>query len=270
MGRKYPCGICNKSVKCNQKGLKCTTCLKWIHLSCSDVSLELYNDCSEKFTGWECTNCWMKQIPFFNTSLNSSITENVHVHEDCKTDSKTSQELRYSVLSNTKGIKFMQLNVVSLLKHLDEIKLILYSNDIHICTLNETRLDASIDNHEIDIPHYSLVRKDRNRNGGGVAIYVHESINYERVEHSSLNDLEAILISIKLKNAKPLLLINWYRPPNSKSSIFDSYEDVLSFMETFHCYMILMGDINIDISKDMSCDKKKYCQINVIHEYASG
>ena len=206
----------------------------------------------------------MKHLPFHNVSISSSVDE--IVNEDLSIDLEISRDQRYDQLSNTKGIKFIQLNVVSLVRHLDEIKSILYSNDIHICALNETRLDNSINNHEIDIPHYSVVRKDRDRKGGGVAIFVHESINYEQLYHISLEKLEAILISVKFKNAKPLLVLNWYRPPNSKSNILDAYEDALSFMETFNYCMVLMGDINIDISNSLLLgDKKKYCQINNIH-----
>lgn len=46
-----------------------------------------------------------------------------------------------------------------------------------------------------------------------------------------------------------------------------SYEDIVCFMEAFNCAIILMGDINIDITQilTLSGDKKQYCQINSIH-----
>ena len=73
-------------------------------------------------------------------------------------------------------------------------------------------------------------------------------------------------LSVKFINAKPLLVLNWYRPPNSKSNILNAYEDALSFMETFNYCMVLMGDINIYISNSLLLgDKQKYCQINNIH-----
>ena len=264
MGKKFPCGVCNRSVKCNQKGLLCITCHKWIHLTCTNVPVDLYDDRTEKFINWECARCVMRYLPFHNISINSS--DEGYVNESIRSDLKDCKELTFKQLSNMKGIKFIQLNVVSLLKNLDEIKLILYNNDIHICMLNETRLDTSIDNHEIDIPGYSVVRKDRDRKGGGVAIYVHESLNYKQIEYSSLDNLEAVLISVNLKNAKPLLVLNWYRPPNSKSDVLDSYDNTLSFLEAFHCNVIVMGDINIDISKNLlTGEKKKYYEINNIH-----
>ena len=38
--------------------------------------------------------------------------------------------------------------------------------------INETRLDSSIENSEVGIPGYDLIRRDRNRNGEGGAIYL--------------------------------------------------------------------------------------------------
>ena len=39
---KFPCAVCNKPVKCNQKGLQCNTCEIWVHLKCTDLNLEQY------------------------------------------------------------------------------------------------------------------------------------------------------------------------------------------------------------------------------------
>ena len=48
---------------------------------------------------------------------------------------------------------------------------------------NETRLDGTIDNNEVNITGYDLIRKDRNRNGGGVAIYIRNVIPYTICNH---------------------------------------------------------------------------------------
>ena len=45
--------------------------------------------------------------------------------------------------------------------------------------INETWLDDKISDHEVGIDGYDLVRKDRKRTGGGVAIYIRNSINYK-------------------------------------------------------------------------------------------
>ena len=37
----------------------------------------------------------------------------------------------------------------------------------------------SVSNHEIDLDGYNLIRKDRNRHSGGVAMFVRNTINYK-------------------------------------------------------------------------------------------
>ena len=45
---------------------------------------------------------------------------------------------------------------------------------LDILVLNETRLDETISSSEISIDKYTLVRNDRTRHGGGVAMYISE------------------------------------------------------------------------------------------------
>ena len=40
---KYPCLKCTKPVKKNQKGIECSTCVKWVHLKCTNLTEEQYN-----------------------------------------------------------------------------------------------------------------------------------------------------------------------------------------------------------------------------------
>ena len=75
-----------------------------------------------------------------------------------------------------KGLFVCSLNIVSLLKHFDEIKVFLDEYKPHILGLNETRLNDDIEDDDLFIERYSIVRRDRNRNGGGVAIYISDDI----------------------------------------------------------------------------------------------
>ena len=140
----------------------------------------------------------------------------------------SSKSVKYNELCG-KGLKFLQLNVVSILKYYDEIKAILCENVIHVFALNETRLDDNIFECEIQIPHYNVIRKDRNRNDGGVLTYIHESLGSEVLKHSSLLRMESIALLIRQKNASPIVFLNWYRPPNSKAEILTDYEDFLVY-----------------------------------------
>ena len=43
---------------------------------------------------------------------------------------------------------------------------------------SETKLDSTVNDEEVEIDGYNLMRQDRNRNGGGVACFVSNSIHY--------------------------------------------------------------------------------------------
>ena len=77
-----------------------------------------------------------------------------------------------SALGHRKGMAIASLNVNSLLLHIDEIRTLIKDLGIHILAINETKLDRNIDDALVSIEGYSIKRCDRNRNGGGVALYI--------------------------------------------------------------------------------------------------
>ena len=57
------------------------------------------------------------------------------------------------------------LNIISLPKHIDELRVVLAANNIDVLAINETRLDSSIHEREVHIPAYEIVRRDRSFDG---------------------------------------------------------------------------------------------------------
>ena len=265
MVKQFPCSLCSNCVRNNQKGLLCTECKTWVHIKCASIPAEMYDNTSEYFIDWKCPKCILKELPFYDENYfdSKSKTPTPQLpHLDKKRDYSNKDKIKFNELRE-KGLKCIQLNIVSLIKNLDELKCILIENRVHVCALNETRLDSEIDNSEIEIPGYTIIRKDRNRNGGGVAIYIQNDIKYKVLEDRSFDDLEAILISIELKNSQPILFLNWYRPPSSGRDILDAYENVLMFMCSFNVHSLIMGDTNFDIyRKPALSHTKKYDQMN--------
>ena len=116
-----------------------------------------------------------------------------------------------SSANSIKGVRITCLNINSILKHLDEIKIFLDEQKPHIMGLNETNLDSSMGDDEISIEGYSLVRKDRNTHGGCVALYVHHDIPFiKRLDIAY--ELESISIEVKLPFIKPLIVTTLYPP----------------------------------------------------------
>ena len=101
------------------------------------------------------------------------------------------------------------LNIASLSKHscIDELRNYMISKPVDILAINETRLDCSFPDSAASIPGYSLDRKDRNRNGGGVALYIRNSIAYEII---LTLDEKLELLCVKVIKPKGQTLHCWY------------------------------------------------------------
>ena len=73
----------------------------------------------------------------------------------------------------TASLVVASLNINSPLSHIDEFRVFMNESDIDIISINETKLDSTI--NKVYIPSYEMIRKDRKVNGqhwGGVSIYV--------------------------------------------------------------------------------------------------
>ena len=67
-----------------------------------------------------------------------------------------------------------------------------------------------IKDERVSILGYNL-RRDRNRHGGGVAIFLRETLNFEHRTDIKAENLEIICIEIKPKCSKPFFVLAWYR-----------------------------------------------------------
>ena len=95
-----------------------------------------------------------------------------------------------------RGFKMAMLNVASLIEHVDEICLLLYDKKIDILALNETRLDSSFSDELLTVDGNDITRAGRNRNGGGVCIYIRCHVNYEKLIDLIPTGLEAVCLEI--------------------------------------------------------------------------
>ncbi len=65
-------------------------------------------------------------------------------------------------ITKSKGIKIASLNINSLLKHIEEIRVLLTEYTFDILAINESKIDNSISDNELHIFGYDIIRKDRN------------------------------------------------------------------------------------------------------------
>ena len=152
-------------------------------------------------------------------------------------------------VANLKGFKIASLNVNSLLKHIDEIRHVLLSASFDIFAINESKIDELIPDNEISIPGYNLIRRDRNRAGGGVVLYIRDNIPFSDREDLVPSSLEMVCAEISRPHSKSFLVCTWYRPPNSDMNLFNEFETFFQRCDAESRELILVGDLNCDVSK---------------------
>ena len=146
-----------------------------------------------------------------------------------------------------KGYKMAFLNVVSLPKNIDEIRHSMTNKYIDLIAFNETRLDSNINDNMVHINNYDLIRKDRSRNGGGVCIFLHNSINY-KIRHDLIPpELECVFKEIIKPHSRPFLVSTVYRPPNPPLEFFDNLEKLIKAIDDENKEMYILGDLNCDM-----------------------
>ena len=116
-------------------------------------------------------------------------------------------------------------------------------------SINETKLDDTIKSCEVHIPGYKFMRRDRNRQGGGVDFYIKTSITLF-VVCSNLNvpTLENLCSKIRKPNSKPFLIATWYRPPCSSIDLFLYSESFLEKLDSLGLEYYLLGDLNCNLA----------------------
>ena len=144
------------------------------------------------------------------------------------------------------------LNVCSLRRKVAEIEDFISTRGVHILGVAETWLSADVTDREVNIPHFSVFRKDREgRQGGGVAFYCHTSLQVRR-----RRDLECELEMLWLEILAPgrpgnetVLLGCCYRPPSESAGYWDGLE---SNLETAcsgpQTTTVLVGDFNVNFN----------------------
>ena len=140
------------------------------------------------------------------------------------------------------------LNITSLPRHIDELRVWMRDQNLDLLAINETRLDSSIPNESVKIINYQIIRKDRNRFGGGVSIYVRDSLNYVNKSTIVCDEIEAVCLEINKPNSKPFVVISCYRPPSyNPTKFFEYIETIINGLDSGDRELYILGDLNCNM-----------------------
>ena len=147
------------------------------------------------------------------------------------------------------------LNTNSLKAHIQEIRQFLHENpSYHLFGIAESKLGPVVDDNLVRIDGYTLVRQDRKLGGGGVALYVRNTLKVKILVKSNTtfsgdcNKPEYLMCSVQRGNSSPVFVAVVYRPPHVGFYANKLDEHLRACGDEFS-HRIIMGDLNADLIK---------------------
>lgn len=133
------------------------------------------------------------------------------------------------------NINILQWNIQSILCNQHILSQFLLENNIHIAIICETWLKSQ----PLKIKGYNIERNDLGNKHNGVAILIHTSIVYKKIDTYFDDNLQNICVQISIHD-KLFSIVSFYIPPNSTfdKNKFDS------IVQSIPSPMIVAGDFN--------------------------
>ena len=144
-----------------------------------------------------------------------------------------------------KGLHCIHLNVHSLLPKISELRIIANKTSAAVITLTETWIGNLVTNSEISIDGYTVFRKDRNRHGGGVCLYIKNNIAFNQRDDLNNDNIETLFVDILLPRSKPIVVGVCYRPDPEDLEFLIQFEETVSKIKS-DCEIMILGDFNIN------------------------
>ena len=190
-------------------------------------------------------------------------------------------------LGGVKGFKVVHLNVRSIVKKIDQIRILLQDSNVDVFTLSETWLKPFLHTALFEIDGYKLFRLDRGyssktkksnrikKRGGGLLIYVKNSLSSSCEQLDDLNasnkNIEAQWLLIHRPQCKNMVIGNLYRPPNGNLEKATTFlENSLRSINLSKINLFLVGDLKVDLLDKTTNEFKKvnfFNQSNGLAQY---
>ena len=137
-------------------------------------------------------------------------------------------------------------------------ELIKDTSDIFL--VSEGKLDSSFPDSQFSIPGYRIVRKSRNKNGGGILFYINEDIPFKVIKSKQLSGNLEILTSEIILNKMKVLLMRLYKLSSfSEKDFLFHLNNAYNFFYAIHENITLMDDFKMIPENEKLSD---FCEMN--------
>ena len=164
------------------------------------------------------------------------------------------------------------VNARSLLNNfkMDELKLYAIELNLHLIGIAETWLNDDVESAEVCIENYTIYRKDRGDfqagRGGGVALYVHDSLVSNVNDELNSFKSESLFCNIKLENELVLCIGVCYKSPSIEATELEQLFSVIKAASTRQ--VLIMGDFNFPLIDwiRLDSDPSSECFLDLIQD----
>ena len=152
--------------------------------------------------------------------------------------------LRKLRLKNVNKVIIGNININSLPAKFNQVKKVILKN-VDILVITETKLDDTFPLGQFYVEGFTMpYRRDSNRNGRGVIIYVREDIPSKILEkHKLPRDVEGMFVKLNFKKTKWLLFGPYHPLSQNDQYYFEALDKALDCYSSYD-RIVLIGDFN--------------------------
>ena len=207
-----------------------------------------------------------KERQFYKHQASEPCVHELGYNELARKNMSSNFSSSLSSIPGERGFIMILLNIVTLPNKIDEIRHSMVNKNIDLIAFNETRLDLGIPDGLIQLDGYGVIRKDRSRNGGGVCIYLRNSINYEIRSDLIPPKLEAVCLEIMKPHSKPFVVTTICRPPNAPAEFFDHFEKLIKQIDDENKEIYILRDLNCNLLEEKALFNAPTNKLNSLYE----
>lgn len=172
--------------------------------------------------------------------------------------------------TNKNSLRILQINIRSMgnLDKFDELKMFLarYNGTVDVLVIGETWVKEDRKHMYCINGYKSMFSCRENTQGGGLALFVRESIKYEELANEHIDGFHHL--HIQLETAGKIALHAVYRPPGQDQEIYVTKLDSILAGTKSGSSCVILGDVNIPVNRKSSKPVSDYIDLLTCYNFA--
>ena len=137
-------------------------------------------------------------------------------------------------------------NARSIKNKIEEIEILVNSYEIDIAIISESWVKKNEEKY-YNLDNYHAVYSTREKRGGGLAIFINKTLDFNVLE---ISESEISYVAVKIISTN-VIVCGIYNPPMTTTNEFLNFvEQKLENINQYSLDAVIVGDMNVDISKN--------------------